>query len=668
MAGGPQQTLSQSVEQAGVPLPDLLAGPMLRRVSSDRVALWLAVRAEAEVRVELTAADGARQCYQLQPGDPGLTCLVAGDHLCYLLIDLCLSQPLPPGWTDYRVQLRFASDDGDNDWRELTDCAEALCFEGRKLPGFMLNTRVGSLLHGSCRKPHHPGGDGLAEAERVLAKQLAAGGATAPDQQEWPTLLVLSGDQIYADDVAGPLLRAIHLLKSRLGLYSENLEGLEVVGVADSDQLASDPNSYYRRVNLLPHNLRTEGLIERLFGGVRKPVFTSDNADNHLVSLAEYLLMYLLVWSPAPWRLFDLDEPPGLSPDEVRLYRDERRVIDEFVAQLPAVRRVLAHLPTAMVFDDHDISDDWNLNREWEEVVYQHPFSCRMIGNGLIAYLINQGWGNAPEQFAPPLLASLGSALRSPGGPGYDELVETMLGLHSWDFQWRTEPPLVVLDTRTRRWRSESSARKPSGLLDWEALTDLQHHLRGQQAVILVSAAPIFGVKLIEVVQRLFTLAGYPLVVDAENWMAHPGTANGILNVFRHRNTPQHFVVLSGDVHYSFVYDVELRGRHRGPDIWQICSSGIRNAFPERLLDLLDRLNRVLYSPRSPLNWFTRRRRMRVVPRKPTGVPHGRRLLNQPGIGRVVLDPEGCPLRIEQLTANGDVVNFERREQESRWD
>ena len=127
-------------------------------------------------------------------------------------------------------------------------------------------------------------------------------------------------------------------------------------------------------------------------------------------------------------------------------------------------------------------------------------------------------------------------------------------------------------------------------------------------------------------------------------------------------------MILSGDVHYSFVYDVELRGRVRGPDIWQICSSGVRNEFPPRLLDVLDRANRWLYSPRSPLNWFTSRRRMRVIPRKPEGTPRGRRLLNGSGIGLVELDISGEPWRISELLADGRTVSFTRREAESRWD
>jgi len=186
--------------------------------------------------------------------------------------------------------------------------------------------------------------------------------------------------------------------------------------------------------------------------------------------------------------------------------------------------------------------------------------------------------------------------------------------------------------------------------------------------VLLVTPGPIFGVKLIEVIQRVFAWCGLSLLVDAENWMAHRETAELVLEVFHHPETPRNFVILSGDVHYSFVYDVELRGVADGPDVWQITSSGVRNAFPERLLAALDHLNRWLYSPRSPLNALTRRRRMRVVPRKPVGTPHGRRLLNGSGVGLVELDEHGRPWRIRELLADGRTSLFERREAESRWD
>jgi hypothetical protein len=125
----------------------------------------------------------------------------------------------------------------------------------------------------------------------------------------------------------------------------------------------------------------------------------------------------------------------------------------------------------------------------------------------------------------------------------------------------------VVLDTRTRRWRSEMNLKQPSGLLDWEALCELQQALLDHPSAIIVSPAPIFGVKLIETVQKVFSWCGYPLLVDAENWMAHRGAAQVILNIFRHSRTPGNYVVLSGDVHYSFVYEVLIRHRNRATDL-----------------------------------------------------------------------------------------------------
>jgi hypothetical protein len=168
-------------------------------------------------------------------------------------------------------------------------------------------------------------------------------------------------------------------------------------------------------------------------------------------------------------------------------------------------------------------------------------------------------------------------------------------------------------------------------------------------------------------IQHIFARLGKPLFVDAENWMGHSGTAEAILNVFLHSKTPQNFVILSGDVHYSFVYDVELRLRDQGPDVWQICSSGIKNEFPRKLLDVLDIMNRWLYSPSSPLNFFTRRRRMKVVPRKPDGLAHGRRLLCGSGIGVLELDPGGRPWRIRQLLSNGEMVGFDRMEDHAQY-
>lgn len=642
-------------------LPLVLAGPLLRRCNPAEMTLWLAVTEPVEWQLQLDLGDGEWQpaALDLQAGSAQL--LSASPRLHYLLLHLIPVEPLPEQcWLGYRLGLRPVGAP-DSAWHYLDSSLPGLCYPGKMSPGLTLSRRVAGVLHGSCRKPHHPGADGLARADAWLQECLA-------DSSTWPALLALTGDQVYVDDVAGPMLHAIHQVVAMLELPDEPLDGVEASGVDSAAGLYAHAAGYYRRQELLPQRRANRALLEVLFGGVEKPIFTTANAQNHLITLGEMLAMYLLSWSPVLWEWVDLEPPPVLSVEQRARYLRERESIGEFVAGLPAVRRVFAHLPVAMIFDDHDITDDWNLSREWEEVAYGHPFSRRVIGNALLAYLVHQGWGNAPSAFPAELMEHVGASLQVPGAAVHEQTLDRLFAFGSWHYSWPTQPPLVVVDTRTHRWRSERAAGRPSGLLDWEALTDLQQTLRGLPAVLLVSPTPIFGVKLIEAIQRIFTWLGQPLMVDAENWMAHPGSAHAILNIFRHSGTPEHFVVLSGDVHYSFVYDVELRGRVRGPDIWQICSSGVRNAFPERLLGVLDHANRWLYSPRSPLNRFTRRRHLRVTPRKPEGTPSGRRLLNGSGIGLVELTEDGVPWRIRELLATGEVVTFVRREAEARWD
>lgn len=654
-------------------VPWLLAGPILRQCSKSRLVVWLALREQARLRIELIVANKQIDERVLEPGDVGVTWLRAGKYLHYALLDIGFEQGLPADtWIEYSLGLQPVSD-MQSDWLALETLAPSLCYPEHQHPGFVLPARVHSVLHGSCRKPHHDSSDGLVQADAWLAKLLVEQPVKTKEHvsptpaEQWPSALVMTGDQIYADDVAGPMLHAIAQIIEMLGLPDERLPACETTTLGSASELYSHPAGFYARQTLLPSKVHHYDLIEVLFGGVEKPVFTTDNADNHLISLAEVLAMYLLAWSPSLWQFVNWDMPKQIKVDNHERYLKEEQTLRRFVSGLPSVQRLFAHLPTAMIFDDHDITDDWNLSREWEEVAYGHAFSKRVVGNAIFAYFVNQGWGNRPEAFDKAMLDLVQASLDKPGAEIHDETIGLLLNFGDWHYVWPTSPPLVVIDTRTHRWRSESAARKPSGLMDWEAITDLQHTLKGLPAVLLVSPTPVFGVKLIEVIQRLFTWFGKPLMVDAENWMAHPGTAHAMLNVFHHPKTPHNFVVLSGDVHYSFVYDVELRRYAHGPDIWQICSSGLRNTFPDRLLKWLDIANRWLYSPRSPLNWLTRRRRMRVTPRKPEGVEHGRRLLNGSGIGLVELDSDGVPACISQILEDGKQVRFTRRETESRW-
>lgn len=649
-------TLTTDAHDQPASLPMVLAGPILRRTLPTRLTFWLATT--APVHLSLVLYPEASACQTLDEPELRAACttLQASDRLYFQLIDLPLSAPLPTAcWIGYDLNIRVETSTEAQGWQVW---APDLVYSGRDRPGFIIQPSLTRMLHGSCRKPHHPSLDGLLQADRHLAQS---------PETDWPSLLMLSGDQIYADDVAAPMLAVIHQLIDQLGFASESLPDS---AVANSDILHRTEPHYYRREALLPKTAGGQAVVDLIFGGARKPVFTSDNAHNHLISLAEVLAMYLLVWSPAPWQNLSIPKADHLDlTDKQKVeYQREHEALSVFSANLGAVRRVMAHLPVAMIFDDHDVTDDWNLTAAWEQAAYGHPFSKRIIGNALLGYLICQGWGNAPEQIPDELLSQTQQVLLNPGLSLHDQLIDRLLQFSHWHYQWPTDPILIVLDTRTHRWRSERSLDQPSGLMDWESLTDLQQQLLGHQSVVIVSPAPIFGVKLIETVQRIFTWFGQPLMVDAENWMAHRGSAYALMNLFKHPRTPRHFVILSGDVHYSFVYDIELRGLAHSPHIWQVTSSGIKNEFPRTLLNIFDRLNRWLYAPRSPLNWFTKRRKMRVIPRKPTTADRGERLVNASGIGLLELREDGSPRKIIQLCADGRVVSFKKKEDEARWE
>ncbi len=537
--------------------------------------------------------------------------------------------------------LSFSDDAQQASWENeqrglLYDGQSSLCFHYTETPE--------TILHGSCRKPHFHSDDALAQVD-VLHKN------AFKKQNDFPDLLLMTGDQIYADDVAGPMLKAIHSVIDRLGLYHEALEGAVVT---NTNELATHEHGYYEREQLLPQIATNTVLSSIFFGAKKKPVFTSVNAQNHLIGSAEIIAMYLLVWSDTLWADINIDKD-GIPPKYHAIFDKEHEALNGFVKQLPQVRRALAHIPTYMIFDDHDVTDDWNLTRGWEQEVYGNPLSKRMIGNALIGYLLCQGWGNAPKKVAP-LIAKVQESMGESGLNSHDEIIDDLLDFDQWHYRLDTTPPIEVLDTRTQRWRSESNMNKPSGLMDWEALCDFQHSIIGKKSVIVVSAAPIYGVKVIEAIQKVFTFFGKALTVDAENWMAHKGTANVILNIFRHYKTPPDFIILSGDVHYSFVYDVRLRFRRNSPHITQFTCSGLKNAFPDGLIKWLDRLNRVLYRSKSPLNLFTRRRNMSVKAREPS-LGYGE-LFNGCAIGVLKISQKNTDVQCKALLNNGKEVEF----------
>ncbi|NRD72339.1 alkaline phosphatase family protein [Shewanella sp. VB17] len=628
-----------------VPLPLLIAGPILRHCDRDNFTLWF-ITSKSMESLTLTLTHSLDDNKNIPPlfNNPLLTeqlnSIKLGQHAYQHIVQLKQTELLP-----VEVAVNYTLEDKLHGliFKEVV----GLQYGEQLTPNFVIKPQIDHMLHGSCRHAHHHSGDALVAADTLLAQDLS--------QQARPALLMLSGDQVYIDDVAGPMLFAVGEVIAMLGLPQEKFPDAQLSG---SDSISYHPAAMYQRhKNLLPQtNYSARTALGRWYRN--HPIFTSSLAENHLVSLSEVIAFYLLTWSPELWERITIPKDVvGLSAANTARWQSEWRNLLEFKAGLKQVRRLMAHLPTYMIFDDHDVTDDWNLTAKWEEAAYGHAFSKRIIGNALIGYTLFQGLGNAPDKFKAEITPRLTAFFNQPNEGSHNQLIDILLQFTHWHYSLNTNPKMVVLDTRTHRWRSEANLAKPSGLMDWEALMEFQHELVGQDKVIIVSAAPMFGVKFIETIQKIATLLGASLLVDAENWMAHPGTANTLMRIFQHRQTPEQFVILSGDVHYSFAYDIRIRFRKGGPKIYQITCSGIKNQFPEKLLPLLDKINGWLYGRFSPLNFFTKRKRMSIRGRRPNDA-RSQRLFNKSGIGMVRFASNGAPTKIAVLHADMSQTDF----------
>jgi hypothetical protein len=237
---------------------------------------------------------------------------------------------------------------------------------------------------------------------------------------------------------------------------------------------------------------------------VRRPLlddeagFTSEDLDGHLMTLGEYLCMYLFVWSDVLW---DASTVPGfdvvvatvkanVSADDfddvwkvtlltkLASIRSDIKSLGAFAGGLKEVRRVLANIPSYMICDDHEVTDDWNMTLDICVGMYNNFLGRRVVKNGIVAYSLCQHWGNVPEQFLESNASLPGTTLLKvlDGGDAarYEtnsDKLDSLASVHTADkvkaasgvfhdagsliFNYTVEGPghqVIVTDTRT--WRS----------------------------------------------------------------------------------------------------------------------------------------------------------------------------------------------------------------------
>lgn len=196
-------------------LPHIIAGPIVRKVTANEVTVWVAVKAATPIVLKVYAPGLG---YPLLVS-PSTTPIKVGDNLYITCVTAKDTTALPSSGVAFGYDLEFGSSathlnsinilsKGVNGIEKITfqDSTETYKADHVRLPSFLLPpAEINNLniFHGSCRKPHGGGVDAM----MVLHDTLQASQKTSTTIR--PQMLFLTGDQIYADDVAGLLLHQI---------------------------------------------------------------------------------------------------------------------------------------------------------------------------------------------------------------------------------------------------------------------------------------------------------------------------------------------------------------------------------------------------------------------------------------------------------------------------
>jgi hypothetical protein len=582
-------------------LPLLLAGPILRRTESDAVTVWMALKESCRVTLKVYELDDCNFLVTSQPTLKGVRSTVyLGQHLHIVAITARLTEGdrLHPGRI-YAYDLNFdtsisASPPSGKHYtlQQALQSPELpsvnISYFDHQLPTFALppdDLNQLRIVHGSCRKPHGSGRDALPILDDLIAQY--SGSAN-----ERPHQLFFTGDQIYGDDVADPLL------------WMLTDAGDTLLGWKESLPLTPTPLS--QRTSVTSHQLKPgerRHIAEHQAGLTAGLHHQHQRISSHLLSLGEYCASYLFSWSPVLWAEELLTQQEVYGDTSTR-QRDKKQwakdiaLLQDFHQTLEKVRRSLANVPTYMIFDDHDISDDWCLNQAWCSRVLSKPLGRRTIQNGLLAYAAFQGWGNTPDQFeagkpGDELLTAVKTWSTSAGQDGASEAaIARYLGLPpttsnvdslfthddddllilnrdpqalTWHYTVRSQHhEVIVLDTRT--WRGypiHQAATAPPYLLsptafDRQLRTAFQYsdHFNQTQATqieatFVVAPTNLFHMQILNWIQHWSLKQNKVFDNDVgDAWNINQTAFLELLNVLFERR--QQIIVLSGDIHHGF--------------------------------------------------------------------------------------------------------------------
>jgi phosphodiesterase/alkaline phosphatase D-like protein len=300
----------------------------------------------------------------------------------------------------------------------------------------------------------------------------------------------------------------------------------------------------------------------------------------------------------------DLREPPGV---EVADYEEYTRLYYESWLD-PGVRWLLSTVPTCMIFDDHDVIDDWNTSAAWVADMRATPWWRERILSGLMSYWVHQHLGNlSPEDLAADEVYA--AVCATPDGT---EALRTFAALADQDpaaVRWSYRRDfgsvrLLMVDTRAARvleegarsmldedearWLAEQvldDSRRYDHLLigtslPW-LLPPLIHDAEGWNAAL---ASGLRGGRWARFAEDLRRRS------DLEHWAAFPASferlARLIAEVGSGPGAPATVCVLSGDVHHAYVAEPTAWPADATPTtarVLQLTCSPVHNGIPSSI-------------------------------------------------------------------------------------
>ncbi len=305
-----------------------------------------------------------------------------------------------------------------------------------------------------------------------------------------------------------------------------------------------------------------------------------------------------------------LEEPPGTELKDYEEYAHLYRL----AWSDPATRWLLSTLPSAMIFDDHDVRDDWNTSLSWLRDMQATSWWHERIVSGLTSYWVYQHLGNLgrEERDVDPVWQHV---VRH-DGPDELDLTDVLDGLservqgdptayrYSYSRTFGTQARLVVVDSRAARVLQPERR----SIVDDSELAWLDERLRGDVDHLLIGTSlPFFlasGLHHLEAFNEALASGRWGRragrvgerlrrAVDMEHWAAFQEGFRRVSDMVievaagQRGEAPGTVTFLSGDVHHSYVaeaFSTRAREREGAPALrsrlLQAVCSPIRNPLP----------------------------------------------------------------------------------------